>query len=175
MCYTEGSPQDFYFLAFPRDRRVTKSLVSGIYILELAQTVLLTHDAFGTYAVHYGDDSFLNNMQLIPLSVPIFSGLGLSFLFVSSAGANMCIAVSCAVQMHYGYLLRMLSGSRLLGLTVAFVSCSFCLWRRKRELIEYSQFSVIQCSAAFVQGVQAFIINDISALATKAFASETVR
>ncbi|KLO08560.1 hypothetical protein SCHPADRAFT_1000869 [Schizopora paradoxa] len=128
----------FYYLAFPRDRRLTKWLVCGIYILELSQTILLTHDAFGTYAIHYGDDGFLNNMQLIPLSVPIFSGM-----------------VSCAVQMHYGYLLRKLSGSRLLGFAVAF-------------------FAIAQCTAAFVQGVQAFIVNDISALATKAFASETI-
>ncbi|KLO12209.1 hypothetical protein SCHPADRAFT_998298 [Schizopora paradoxa] len=128
----------FYYLAFPRDRRITRLLVAGIYTLELTQTILLTHDAFDTYARHFGDVAFLNNLQLLPLSTPIFSGL-----------------VSCAVQIHYGYVLRMLSGSRLLGFTVAF-------------------FSVVQCSAAFIQGVQAFIIKDITALATRSFASETV-
>ncbi|KLO19750.1 hypothetical protein SCHPADRAFT_797781, partial [Schizopora paradoxa] len=129
----------FYSLAFPNDRRVTKGLVCGIYILELTQTILLTHDAFSTYASHYGDPSILNKMQLHALSVPIFSGM----------------AVSCAVQMHYGYLLRVLSGSKVLGLSVAFLA-------------------IVQCSAAFVQGVQAFIIGEISELASKAFASETV-
>ncbi|KLO12207.1 hypothetical protein SCHPADRAFT_941394 [Schizopora paradoxa] len=128
----------FYHLGFPKDRRSTKIVVAGIYILELTQTILMTRDAFDTYAIHYGDASFLNNIQLLSLSIPIFSGL-----------------ISCAVQMHYGYMMRMLSGSRLLGLTVAF-------------------FSIIQCSAAIVQGVQDFCINELTELSTRAFASETV-
>lgn len=78
---------DFYYLAFPKDRRITKWLVCGIYILELTQTILLTHDAFGTYATHYGDDGFLNNMQLIPLSVPIFSGMG---SYLSNVPRSFC-------------------------------------------------------------------------------------
>ncbi|KLO12202.1 hypothetical protein SCHPADRAFT_430475 [Schizopora paradoxa] len=127
-----------YYLAFPSDRRLTKLLVAGIYVLELIQTILMTHDAFGTYATHFGDAAFLDNIQLLPLSIPIISG-----------------PVSCAVQMHYGYLLYKLSGSRLLGSVVAF-------------------FAVIQCSAALVQGVQAFVLNNLSELATKAFVSETV-
>ncbi|KLO12200.1 hypothetical protein SCHPADRAFT_430253 [Schizopora paradoxa] len=127
-----------YYLAFPGDRRVTRWLVAGIYTLELTQTVLLTRDAFNTFAIHFGEESYFDKIQLIPLSVPIFSGL-----------------VSCAVQMHYGYLLRMLSGSRLLGVTVAILA-------------------IVQCSAALVQGIQAFITNDISELPSTAFSSETV-
>lgn len=74
--------------------------------------------------------------------------------------------------MHYGYLLWKLSGSKLLGLAVAFVSCTN---RSKTNFIESVQFAIVQCSAALVQGVQAFILNSIPSLATKAFASETVR
>ncbi|KLO12204.1 hypothetical protein SCHPADRAFT_431111 [Schizopora paradoxa] len=127
----------FYYLAFPRDRRMKKLLVAGIYLLELAQTILMTHDAFGTYAIHYGDVSFLYNLQLLPFSIPFLSAL-----------------VSCAVQMHYGYLLRILSGSRILGLTVAF-------------------FAFIQVTAALVQAAQDIVIDKFP-LSSKSFASETV-
>ena len=125
--HTQRLSQDFYCVAFPGDRRFTKSLVAGVYILELTQTIMLTHDAFGTYAIHFDDIPFLDTIQLLPLSVPIFSGLGshIPKRFVSFIAAHS-IAVSFIVQMYYGYLLRMLSGSRLLGLMVCFVSFALC-------------------------------------------------
>ncbi|KLO12206.1 hypothetical protein SCHPADRAFT_941393 [Schizopora paradoxa] len=128
----------FYHLAFPGDRRSTKWLVFGIYLLELTQTIMMTHDAFGTYAVHYGEVEFLYNLQMLPITIPILSAL-----------------VSCAVQMHYGNLLRVLSGSKILGLTVAI-------------------FALIQASAALVQAGQTIAIKDRFPLSRKSFVSETV-
>ncbi|KLO12211.1 hypothetical protein SCHPADRAFT_905326 [Schizopora paradoxa] len=128
----------YYHLAFSRDHRWTKITVAGVYILELAQTILVTHDAFDTYAIHFGDISALDNVGLLPLSVPIFSGL-----------------VSCVVQLHYGNMLRVLSGSRLLGLAVA-------------------SLSILQCIAAIVMGAQIFHINELSALSMKFSPSPTV-
>ena len=76
-------------VAFPKDRRSTKMVVAGIYILELTQTILMTRDAFNTYAIHYGDASFLNNIQLLSLSIPIFSGLSQSFIAIMHIGSQI--------------------------------------------------------------------------------------
>ncbi|KAF9463144.1 hypothetical protein BDZ94DRAFT_1236373 [Collybia nuda] len=38
-----------YYLAFPHDKRLSKSLVLGVYTLETTQTVLLSRDAFTLY------------------------------------------------------------------------------------------------------------------------------
>ncbi|KLO12208.1 hypothetical protein SCHPADRAFT_941395 [Schizopora paradoxa] len=127
-----------YYLAFPNDTRISKCLVYGLYLIETAQTVLLTHDAFNIYATHFGDLDVLTSVQLQWLSIPIFGGI-----------------VSCAVQVFYGYRVKMLSGSNVL----AFVIISI---------------AVVQFTAAIVQGAQAFVISQIPLLASKAFVTETI-
>ena len=42
----------------------------------------MTHDAFGTYAVHYGDPEFLDDLQTLPITIPILSALGLYLLHI---------------------------------------------------------------------------------------------
>ncbi|KAK0484828.1 hypothetical protein IW261DRAFT_1560506 [Armillaria novae-zelandiae] len=37
-----------YYLAFPNDRRSTNYLVYGIYVIEVVQTMFITHDVFAT-------------------------------------------------------------------------------------------------------------------------------
>ncbi|KLO12195.1 hypothetical protein SCHPADRAFT_941385 [Schizopora paradoxa] len=127
-----------YHLAFPNDTRISKCLVYGVYLIETAQTVMLTHDAFNIYATHFGDFAVLNSAQLEWLGIPIFSGI-----------------VSCAVQMFYGYRVKMLSGSNVLAFVIVVIA-------------------VLQCTAAIIQGAQAFVISQISHLASKAFVSETI-
>ncbi|EKM52279.1 uncharacterized protein PHACADRAFT_100484, partial [Phanerochaete carnosa HHB-10118-sp] len=95
-----------FYLSFPKDRTVTKALVYSVYLVECAQTLLVTHDAFNTYALHFGDIAVLESAQLEWLAVPIMSGV-----------------VSCAVQMFYAYRASVLSSSKLLGLCIAFVRC----------------------------------------------------
>ncbi len=67
---------DVYHLAFPNDRRLTKCLVYGIYLIETTQTILITHDAFNDYAKGFGSLDALNAQGLKPIAVPIFTGLG---------------------------------------------------------------------------------------------------
>lgn len=71
-----GDYIDLYHLAFPKDRVVTKVLVYGIYLIEITQTILVTHDAFNGYAKGFGSLTDLNSAQLEWLAVPIFSGIG---------------------------------------------------------------------------------------------------
>ncbi|KAJ7029860.1 hypothetical protein C8F04DRAFT_930115, partial [Mycena alexandri] len=46
-----------YYLAFPTDRRWNKCLVYIVYSIEMAQTILMTHDVFATFG--YGFTSLL--------------------------------------------------------------------------------------------------------------------
>lgn len=79
---------DLYYLAFPKDPRRNKLLVYGVYLLELVQTVMLTHSAFTVFGFGYGDLSQFNNVDLAWFEVPIISGIGknhLSYYFSISS------------------------------------------------------------------------------------------
>ncbi|SJL07388.1 uncharacterized protein ARMOST_10735 [Armillaria ostoyae] len=66
-----------YYLAFPNDRRFTKYLVYGIYVVESVQTILVAHDAFATFGYGFGDMDALTGMNFFWLAGPIMSALGL--------------------------------------------------------------------------------------------------
>lgn len=53
-----------------------KCLVYGIYLIEIVQTILVTHDAFNAYASGFGNLQALGSAQLEWLAVPILSGIG---------------------------------------------------------------------------------------------------
>lgn len=78
---------DLYHLAFPGDGWVAKSLVYSIYLLDTAQTFIVTSDVFETYARHYGDMAQLKSQHNEWLAVPIFSSIG-----TSSALSVACLA-----------------------------------------------------------------------------------
>ncbi|KAK0226536.1 hypothetical protein IW262DRAFT_774035 [Armillaria fumosa] len=92
-----------YYLAFPKDRKFTKCLVYGVYIIEFAQTMLLTHDAFVSFGYGFGDLDALTNVHLNWLFVPIMGGIA------ASVG-----------QSFYAYRIFILSRSRIVP---AFISC----------------------------------------------------
>ncbi|EKM52244.1 uncharacterized protein PHACADRAFT_148765 [Phanerochaete carnosa HHB-10118-sp] len=94
-----------YHIAFPRDRWTMKTLVYGVYLVEMVQTILVTHDAFGEYARGFGNLKALNAEGLHWIAVPVFSGI-----------------VSATVQMHYAYRISILSGSRILGLGISVIA-----------------------------------------------------
>ncbi|KIP12185.1 hypothetical protein PHLGIDRAFT_98571 [Phlebiopsis gigantea 11061_1 CR5-6] len=87
----------WYYVSFPHDGRLPKYMVYGIYVIEFAQTVLVSHDAFTAYAKFYGNLNELNAMQNEWLTVPVMSSI-----------------VSCSVQMYYAYRLFILTKSWLL-------------------------------------------------------------
>ncbi|KAK0222438.1 hypothetical protein EDD85DRAFT_960081 [Armillaria nabsnona] len=66
-----------YYLAFPNDRKFTKYLVYGIYIVEFVQTMLVTHDGFAGFGYGFGDMDGLTAIYFSWLTVPIMSGIGL--------------------------------------------------------------------------------------------------
>lgn len=69
--------QDFYYITFQKDRGIVKSMVYAIYMIELAQTIIVTHDAFVTFARGFGDSAQLSSPQLEWFATPILSGIGM--------------------------------------------------------------------------------------------------
>lgn len=65
-----------YHVAFPEDGWFPKCLVYGIYLLDTAQTFIVTSDVYQVYAKHYGQLDELTAMHNEWLAVPIFSGIG---------------------------------------------------------------------------------------------------
>ena len=66
---------DLYYIAFPRDGWGPKALVYSVYLLETAQTVLLTYDIYDTYVRHFGDADVLNSVKHEWISIPILSSI----------------------------------------------------------------------------------------------------
>ncbi|PPQ91014.1 hypothetical protein CVT25_013939 [Psilocybe cyanescens] len=94
-----------YYMSFPKDRIHMKCLIYGLYLLEMAQTIIVTHDAFNGYAKGFGNLKALHSIQLEWLCVPIFSGI-----------------VSCTVQMFFAYRISILSGSKAIGITISAIA-----------------------------------------------------
>ncbi|KAF8142933.1 hypothetical protein K438DRAFT_1634528, partial [Mycena galopus ATCC 62051] len=95
-----------YYQAFPNDRLSNKCLVYGVYIVELAQTILVTHDAFSNFGYGFGNLSALTNMHFDWLTVPIMSGF----------------AVACVGQSFYAYRVYILSKSKITPILIVAVS-----------------------------------------------------
>ncbi|KAK0486436.1 hypothetical protein IW261DRAFT_1559835 [Armillaria novae-zelandiae] len=94
-----------YYLAFPNDKKFTKYLVYGVYVVELAQTILASHDAFGLFGYDFGNFEAVTEVRLNWLTIPIMSA--------SSA---------CVGQIFYAYRIFMLSKSRIVPIFVICVS-----------------------------------------------------
>ncbi|KAK0226565.1 hypothetical protein IW262DRAFT_776251 [Armillaria fumosa] len=92
-----------YYLAFPKDRKFTKYLVYGIYVVEFVQTMLVTHDAFVEFGYGFGDIEALTDVHFNWLIVPVMSA-----------------AVAFVGQGFYAYRIFILSRSRIVP---AFVTC----------------------------------------------------
>ena len=67
---------DFYYISFPRDRRNSKLLVYGVYLVECIQTALITHDALRYFGSGFGDLQNLDRVQWLWIDTPILSGIG---------------------------------------------------------------------------------------------------
>ncbi|KAK0459315.1 uncharacterized protein EV420DRAFT_314798 [Desarmillaria tabescens] len=94
-----------YYLAFPKDRKFTKYLVYGIYIVEFVQTMLITHDAFAVFGYGFGDVIVLTDMHSDWLTVPV-----------------MGAAVAYVGQVFYAYRIFILSKSRIVPMFITCVS-----------------------------------------------------
>ncbi|KAJ7620419.1 hypothetical protein FB45DRAFT_839612 [Roridomyces roridus] len=95
----------FYYCAFPKDRRATKGIVYGLFLLELAETLVMCNSAYRIFGANYGDVAILNDSTLtyIPgIILPSF--------------------ISLTVQVYYASRVRTLSGSRIPAVIIILMS-----------------------------------------------------
>ncbi|PBK67137.1 hypothetical protein ARMSODRAFT_320239 [Armillaria solidipes] len=94
-----------YYLAFPNDRRFTKYLVYGIYVIEFVQTMFVSHDAFATFGYSFGDMDALARLNFSWLTVPVMSAV-----------------VSCVGRVFYAYRIFIVSKSRTISIFIICLS-----------------------------------------------------
>jgi len=87
-----------YYQAFPRDKPLLKALVYSVYILEVAQTVLLMENAWRVFASGFGNIDEFDKVETSWLSVGILGGI-----------------VAFMVQSFYAYRIYVLSQSRVVA------------------------------------------------------------
>lgn len=68
--------KDLYFQAFTHDRYMLKILVFGVYLLEMAQTSLLTQSIWTMLASGFGNVESLDRIGTTWISVCCIGGLG---------------------------------------------------------------------------------------------------
>ncbi|KAK0224828.1 hypothetical protein EDD85DRAFT_959064 [Armillaria nabsnona] len=94
-----------YYLAFLNDRRFTKHLVYGVYVVESVQTMLVAHNVFAMFGYGFGDIDTLTRMYFTWLTVPIMSAVA-----------------ACVGQVFYAYWIFILSKSQIIPLFVICIS-----------------------------------------------------
>ncbi|KAK7473212.1 hypothetical protein VKT23_001310 [Stygiomarasmius scandens] len=81
-----------YYSAFPNDPKKFKFLVYFVYLLETAQTIIFTHDAFERFVYGFANPDGISKINLIWFSSPFVDGL-----------------VALLVQLQFAYRIRLLS------------------------------------------------------------------
>ncbi|KAJ7240660.1 hypothetical protein B0H12DRAFT_1237275 [Mycena haematopus] len=94
-----------YYQAFPKDRTSTKAIVYTLFILETAQTGMMTYFAYTIFGSGYGN-------------LEVFDKSALEWFPVCILGS----IIAGIVQLFYAYRLRAFSGSWIAGGVVTFLA-----------------------------------------------------
>ncbi|KAJ7643524.1 hypothetical protein FB45DRAFT_1113503 [Roridomyces roridus] len=95
-----------YYCLFPRDNKSVKLMVCSIYLLELAETSLLTFFGYVTFGPGYGHSPALNRHTATWMAQWIMTPL-----------------IPTIVKVFYTHRLYSVSGSKILGAIVLALSC----------------------------------------------------
>ena len=82
-CTDRSILTDIYYIAFPSDKTFTKGLVYALYMLETAQTAMMSHDGIMISGIHFGDISYLKPVHLA-FFTPILMAISEYFNFFHS-------------------------------------------------------------------------------------------
>ncbi|KAJ7793126.1 hypothetical protein B0H14DRAFT_3561322, partial [Mycena olivaceomarginata] len=142
-----------YYRAFPNDRMSIQCLVYTVYLLEVVQTILMTHDAFTNFGTGFGNTNTLRGVHFDWLTIPIMSGIaafiGQTFyayrvyLLSNSLGIPVLIAAVSLLSSVSGILngsfsrqtassiqiLKLWLGGAALSDFIIAVSVTYYLWR----------------------------------------------
>ncbi|TFK61360.1 hypothetical protein BDN72DRAFT_828339 [Pluteus cervinus] len=94
-----------YYIAFPKDLLWCKILVYGVFLLESAQTIIVTRDAFDTFASGFGNPNELSGVHTSWFTVPVVGGV-----------------VGLIAKVFYSYRITILSRSYVTGAIVAVIA-----------------------------------------------------
>ncbi|KAK0454048.1 uncharacterized protein EV420DRAFT_1645281 [Desarmillaria tabescens] len=94
-----------YYLSFPNDKWRLKLLVYSLFIVETAQTLLVTHDMYNIFATEFGNIRNLGQIHIFWITTAIATGL-----------------VSSAVQIYFAHRICIFSGSNLIGYTLSIIA-----------------------------------------------------
>ncbi|KAK0241071.1 hypothetical protein EDD85DRAFT_764811 [Armillaria nabsnona] len=95
-----------YYLAFPNDRKFTKYLIYGVYVVEFVQAILVSHDIFAVFGYSFGDLEAVTEMRFNWLTVPIMSAAGkygIFCLFSVTKHEYSCLcrtSLLCILNLH---------------------------------------------------------------------------
>lgn len=67
---------DTYYIAFPNDRAFIKAIVYVVFLSEVAQTVIITRDAYAVFVTGFGNMSSLDDVHTHWFTIPISGGIG---------------------------------------------------------------------------------------------------
>ena len=105
---------DIYYMAFPKAKWHIKAFVWTVYLLETAQTILATHDAFSALAIGWGQTDALLKPHLLWFSVPVMDGISTSTCLCTGHFDNQALAVSFIVQCFFSSRIYIVSGGEAL-------------------------------------------------------------
>ncbi|KAJ7093283.1 hypothetical protein B0H15DRAFT_831903 [Mycena belliarum] len=94
-----------YYVAFPRDRALIKAIVYTVFVLELAQTAIMSYFAYTIFGAGYGN-------------TVVFGASALEWFPVCVLGA----LIAGTVQLFYAHRLQRFSGSRRVAGAVALLA-----------------------------------------------------
>lgn len=72
---------DIYYQAFQSDPALLKTLIYFVYLLELAQTILVTQNTWEQFVTDFGNIETFDNIDLEWVSISLLGGLGASWKY----------------------------------------------------------------------------------------------
>ncbi|KAF9048053.1 hypothetical protein BDZ89DRAFT_802289 [Hymenopellis radicata] len=99
----------FYHITFPKDSATIKSLVYGLFVLDILQTGLITADAFHWFVFGFGDMNRLNDTFLNSWDVPLLDSV-----------------IALIVQCFYSWRIYVLQKSLVFPVLIVLVSLCQC-------------------------------------------------
>ena len=83
---------DIYYLSYPGDTSARKTFVGFVYVMELAQTVMATHDIFSAVASGWGTPGALDHIYWSCVDVPIMSSIRKHYLNIYGRVAKIFLS-----------------------------------------------------------------------------------
>jgi len=94
-----------YYLAFPKDPKLTRILVNGLYLLETFEMVVIIYNTYTMFGLRFGDKAVLSErllLWILPITVSI---------------------ATFAVHCYYAYCIRTISQSRVIASVIVVITC----------------------------------------------------